>query len=85
VAAAHEPAGAPFSRCPQDNTALQRRHPLEASGEVPGRVLRGARALAYCPTCGKWYWDGSHVARIRAWLSDALGREVPGPEPGPTA
>jgi len=79
VAGAHEPAGAPFSRCPACNTALQRRHPLEASGEVPGRVLRRARSLMYCPTCGKWYWDGSHVARIRAWLGEALGREVAGP------
>ena len=79
VAGAHEPSGAPFSRCPACNTALQRRHPLEASGEVPGRVLRRARSLTYCPTCGKWYWDGSHVARIRAWLGEALGREVAGP------
>jgi len=79
VAEHHEPAGPPFSRCPLCNTAFQRRHPLEASGEVPGRVLRAAAALAYCPQCGKWYWDGSHVARVRSWLSDALGREVAGP------
>jgi uncharacterized protein with PIN domain len=79
VAGAHEPAGPPFTRCPACNTALERRHPLEASGEVPGRVLRRARSLMYCPTCGKWYWDGSHVARIRAWLGEALGREVAGP------
>jgi uncharacterized protein with PIN domain len=79
VAAALTPAGLPFSRCTACNTALQTRHPLEASGEVPGRVLRRSKALAYCPTCGKWYWDGSHVARVRAWLGDTLGREVPGP------
>src|SRR5512132_616801 len=50
IAAGLEPAGAPFTRCTACNTALQRRHPLEASGEVPGRVLRAARGLAYCPT-----------------------------------
>ncbi len=83
-----EPSGPPFSRCPACNVALQRRHPLEARGEVPGRVLRGARSLTHCPSCGKWYWEGSHVARLRHWLATALGRpwsgeqkEEPGVEP----
>lgn len=80
IASESEPAGAPFSRCLDCNVALQRRHPFEARGEVPGRVLRAARALTYCPSCGKWYWEGSHVARLRAWLEAALGRPVPGPE-----
>jgi len=72
----HRPAGLPFSRCPECNTALQKRHPLEASGEVPGGVLRRARVLSFCPGCGKWYWEGSHVARLRAWLEEALGRPL---------
>ena len=76
LAAAHEPAGAPFSRCPECNSALQRRHAIEARGEVPGRVLRAIEHLSYCPTCGKWYWEGTHVARMRAWLEEALGRKI---------
>jgi uncharacterized protein with PIN domain len=79
VAQNHEPAGPPFSRCPACNGALARRHPMEASGEVPSRVLRTARVLQSCPDCGKWYWDGSHVARLRAWLEAALGRPLPEP------
>jgi len=70
------PAGAPFSRCPACNTALQRRLPMEARGEVPGAVLRRAQALTFCPSCGKWYWEGSHVARLREWLEAALGRPL---------
>jgi uncharacterized protein with PIN domain len=77
VTARHDPGGAPFSRCALDNTPLQRRHPMEARGEVPGRVLRSQRALGHCPLCGKWYWDGTHVARIRDWLERALGRPLP--------
>ena len=77
IAEAHEPASAPFSRCAECNTTLQRRHPLEARGEVPGRVLRSAKALQHCPACGKWYWEGSHVARLREWLERALGRPLP--------
>ena len=73
----HAPVGPPFSRCSECNTALQRRHPLEASGEVPGAVLRRARRLSFCPGCGRWYWDGSHVARLRRWLEQAVGRPLP--------
>jgi hypothetical protein len=77
------PTGEPFSRCPVCNTALQRRLAFEARGEVPGRVLRGAAQLTHCPSCGKWYWEGSHTARLRAWLATAVGRELPAPPPPP--
>lgn len=81
IAAAHEPAGPPFSRCAQCNAALQRRHPMEARGEVPGRVLRGATELRFCPVCGKWFWEGTHIARLRAWLEAALGRPMAAARP----
>jgi hypothetical protein len=83
VAAAHEPAGPPFSRCPRCNIALQRRTSFEAIGEVPGRVTRARGPLSWCPSCGQWFWEGSHTARIRAWLEAALGRPVGGPATGP--
>ncbi len=76
IASAHQPASAPFTRCAPCNAPLQSRHPMEARGEVPGRMLRSSRALHYCVACGKWYWEGSHVARLRAWLEQALGRPV---------
>ena len=83
LTAAHEPVGAPFSRCVECNTALQRRHTFEAAGEVPGPVLRSAPSLDHCPTCGKWYWEGSHVARVRERLEAALGRALEGQGGGP--
>jgi len=87
IAGAHEPAGPPFSRCALCNSALQRRTSFEAMGEVPGPVVRVVRTLRYCPGCGKWYWEGSHVARLREWLERALGRPlaVPGDESDPGA
>jgi uncharacterized protein len=81
LATAFEPAGPPFSRCAECGTALERRHTLEARGEVPGRVLRSAPFLHYCPDCGKWYWEGTHTARIREWLERALGRPLSPPPP----
>ena len=77
VADTHEPAGAPFSRCSACNSTLRSRHRMEAGGEVPGRVLRRATRLTSCPACGRWYWDGSHVARLAAWFERALGHPLP--------
>ena len=76
IAAAHEPAGPPFSRCPRCGGALLRRSAFEAVGEVPGRVTRAGGPLTFCPACGQWFWLGSHVARLVGWLEAALGRPV---------
>lgn len=80
IAATHAPASPPFGRCARCNAALQRRTPFEARGEVPGRVARSATQLFCCPSCGQWYWEGTHVARLRDSLAAAIGRPVPGPE-----
>jgi hypothetical protein len=82
LAASHEPAGPPFSRCGECGTPLVTRHPAEAHGEVPARVLRAAGPIRHCPGCGKWYWEGTHVRAIRAWLERALGRPLEPPQAG---
>jgi uncharacterized protein len=76
IAAVWAPSGAPFSRCSACNTPLQQRMAMEARGEVPGAILRTTKSLSYCPNCGKWYWEGSHVARLKEWLEAALGRPL---------
>jgi uncharacterized protein with PIN domain len=79
LASEHEAAGAPFSRCALCNLPLVSGSAAEAGGEVP-EALRAADApLRRCPGCGKWYWPGSHVDRLREWLERALGRPIPGP------
>jgi hypothetical protein len=79
IASRFEPSSPPFGRCPECNSPLQTRHPMEARGEVPGRVLRAHTEFRFCPVCGKWYWNGTHVERIRQWLEAALGRPIPRP------
>lgn len=76
VVTAHAPAGAAWSRCPACNIALHSRSAFEARGEVPGRVTRLGLAFGWCPSCGRWYWPGSHVARMTAWFGRALGRPM---------
>ena len=79
LADTHQPAGPPFSRCPRCNLALQRRTSFEAIGEVPGRVTRANPTLTWCPGCGQWFWEGTHTARLREWLSRTLGRALDPP------
>jgi len=76
VAGAHSPSGAPWSRCPACNVALHARSAFEARGEVPGRITRAGLPLTWCPSCARWYWPGSHVARMNEWLGSALGRPM---------
>jgi uncharacterized protein with PIN domain len=74
IVAAHAPAGPPFSRCPECNVALRSRSAFEAHGEVPGRVTRSGWPLTWCPSCGRWYWPGTHVMQVTRWLEAAIGR-----------
>jgi uncharacterized protein with PIN domain len=76
IVEAHTPVGAPFSRCPQCNAALRSRSAFEAHGEVPGRVTRSGWPLTWCPSCGRWYWPGTHVMHLRRWLEAAIGRPL---------
>ena len=78
---AHAPVGAPWSRCPACNVALHVRSAFEARGEVPGRVTRMGVRLTWCPSCGRWYWPGSHVARLTAWFESVLGAPLPASDP----
>jgi uncharacterized protein with PIN domain len=80
IAAAHSPSGVPWSRCPVCNSALRLRSSFEAVGEVPSRVARTQGPFFSCPSCGRWYWPGTHLVQLRAWLGQVLGREIPGPE-----
>jgi len=79
VAAHHVPSGARWSRCPACNVALRSRSAFEAIGEVPTRVARSGWPLTSCPSCGRWFWPGSHVARMNAWFDRVLGPDITGP------
>lgn len=83
VASTHVPTGPPWSRCPECNVALHSRTAFEARGEVPGRVARMGVPFTWCPSCARWYWPGSHVARMNAWFESVLGTRAPLPEPPP--
>lgn len=68
------PPEALFTRCLLDNTALVTMTRDEALPLLPEGVRDLASAVRRCPACGRLYWDGSHVRRMRA----ALERTLPG-------
>jgi len=58
---------APFSRCLQDNTPL-REATREEAAQIPDEAQRRSGPVKACPSCGRVYWPGSHVRRMRRKL-----------------
>ncbi len=62
-----------FTRCSRCNTLLEEATPPEVADRVPPRVLRQQSRFRRCPDCGRIYWGGSHIERMRRVLEQALG------------
>jgi uncharacterized protein len=63
-----------FTRCLLCNAPLQTLPAHEALPLLPQGVRDLPGPVRRCPDCGRLYWDGSHVRRMRA----ALERVLPG-------
>ena len=60
-----------FSRCLLCNIPLREATPEEAGENVPDYVLyENADAIRTCPSCGRFFWPGSHRARMIRQLKD---------------
>jgi uncharacterized protein with PIN domain len=73
IAARFEPASPPFERCLSCNAVLER-----PEVPPPARVAPppSPRRVRHCPGCGRWFWRGSHVDRLREWLETAIGHAI---------
>jgi uncharacterized protein len=63
-----------FTRCLLCNAALRVLDRAEAQPLLPEGVRDLPGPVRRCPECGRLYWDGSHVRRMRA----AIERVLPG-------
>ena len=61
-----------FTRCLLDNAPLEVLAYDEAQPLLPEGVRGLPAPVRRCPACGRLYWDGSHVRRMRAALQRAL-------------
>ncbi|HEY8495295.1 MAG TPA: Mut7-C RNAse domain-containing protein [Myxococcota bacterium] len=70
----------PFARCSRCNAALVALAAAEAALRVPPAVRARHAQFRGCPTCGRIYWEGSHVERMRRVLA-----RLDEPDAGPPA
>lgn len=70
---------APFTRCLRCNGLLAAAAPEEVAAGLPPGVRARHRAFRRCAGCGRVYWEGSHVRRMKRLLEDALGRPPEAP------
>lgn len=63
-----------FGRCPLCNRTLEPADPSDLEGRVPERVREEREVFRRCPECGRIYWEGGHVRRMRRRLSDLWER-----------
>jgi uncharacterized protein len=62
----------PFRRCMRCNTPLEPIAREEVRGRVPEGVWECYKSFAWCPTCRRVYWKGSHYDRMRDMLRAAM-------------
>lgn len=58
---------APFSRCLLCNVPIVKIEHCHQLG-LPPDILKNAKDVYCCPKCGKVYWEGGHVKRMRHQL-----------------
>lgn len=63
----------PFTRCPVCNAELAGIEREEAKGLVPPHTYTTHKEFSRCPSCGRVYWEGSHVERMREILGELIG------------
>jgi uncharacterized protein with PIN domain len=71
----------PFTRCPACNAPLEAPPREAVRGRVPERVHATHARFQRCPRCGRVYWEGSHVERMRR-VAERLRADVAAEAPG---
>jgi uncharacterized protein with PIN domain len=67
----------PFSRCLACNGLLEEVSKEAVLERLPPKARQYYDEFRMCPSCGKLYWDGSHVQRMRRLIELAVARSRP--------
>ena len=73
VRAVGEGALALFTRCSVCNVELERVEKESVRGRIPEYVYETQEEFAICPSCGRYYWKGTHWDRMRADIDRMVG------------
>ena len=63
----------PLTRCTACNGLLQPATRDDVWERIPPFIYLTQERYALCPGCGRVYWEGTHVGRIRARLAELTG------------
>lgn len=75
----------PFIRCLScgdilDPVEYNSSHFMEIKSRIPEGVLSWCREFSICPGCGKIYWEGSHIKRLKS-IVEILKEDAKSPGP----
>jgi uncharacterized protein len=66
-----------FSRCLACNVPFQNVSLKEAQAHIPEYVSSQNISMPhFCPSCGRYFWPGSHKARMMSQISEWFSEEV---------
>jgi hypothetical protein len=61
-------AVSPFTRCMACNEVLVPADKAQIFERLPSGTREAYHTFRACPACGRIYWDGPHVRRMRGWI-----------------
>ncbi len=59
-----------FERCVECNTPLEKIEKEKVKGKVPEYVFETQETFKLCPSCGKYFWKGTHWDMVGDWLKN---------------
>lgn len=71
LSAAHVERSRLFSICPMCNVEVEIIRKEEFAADIPPYVYRTRDRFTRCPTCGRIFWRGTHVERMKKHLAAA--------------
>lgn len=64
-----------FSRCVECNAILEAVEKSSIEESLPPLVKEHMKEFHRCPSCGRLYWPGTHVDRMKTFLKDTLTKK----------
>lgn len=61
-----------FTRCLRCNAVLRNVPKGEVEGKVPDFIFRTYDSFHSCPRCGRIYWPGTHLERMKGHLAKVM-------------
>jgi len=62
-----------FTRCSVCNVELESVEKKTVEGRIPEYVYEAHDEFAMCPTCGRYYWQGTHWDKMKADIDRMVG------------